>query len=173
MPAGRCYGPSTYPCFLTTRRTQLAPKRSEQARTVGSLSIDSAYAMSVIPANVLQNSANGRSTTVYGQLTPIALQWWCPLDFDHSTATRWMRCHNKFKLCVDAQFDEKRPRVLGSLTLFVVFLPHLKIFYLRFYDTGYSDTFVRLLACKRQMENRKCRASAIGSSCRLHLHSSY
>jgi hypothetical protein len=52
-------------------------------------------------------------------------------------------------------------------SLFVVFLPHSNILYMWFYSAGYSDTFVRLLAaaaCKRQMGNRKCRASASISS---------
>ena len=37
-----------------------------------------------------------------------------------------------------------RYRVLDSL--FVVFLPHSSIFYVRIYSAGYSDTFVRLFA---------------------------
>jgi L,D-transpeptidase YcbB len=39
---------------------------------------------------------------------------------------------------------------LGSLTLFVVSLPHSKIFYLRVYGTGVSDTFVWLLGLQAQ-----------------------
>ena len=54
-------------------------------------------------------------------------------------------------------------RVLGSLTRFVVFLPYSKIFYLRLYDTGYSDKFVRLLAASAnwRIGNAELRRSAL------------
>jgi hypothetical protein len=49
---------------------------------------------------------------------------------------------------------------VGPLTLFVVSLPHWKIFYLRFCDTGVSDTFVWLLGL--QAPNGESEMSSFG-----------
>ena len=47
-------------------------------------------------------------------------------------------------------------------SLFVVFLPHSNILYLRFYDTGYSDKFVRLFALRLQSPNGELEMPSFG-----------
>jgi hypothetical protein len=54
-------------------------------------------------------------------------------------------------------------RVLGSLTYLLSFYPHSKIYYLRSYGPGYSDTFVRLLpAASLQAPNGESEMPSVG-----------